>query len=107
MNPHSVARSIPRFPTGLPTWDDQWVTVAFDAEQPEDPQTLLIVWRLPGATRELTILLRHFGSAKPTVEQLFPTPGSDLDRSIDAGPGQVTVSTAASGASARVFRLRS
>src|SRR5664279_2443673 len=37
----TIANSIPRFPTGLPTWADPWVTVAFE----HSDATFVLAWR--------------------------------------------------------------
>ncbi|GAB3795143.1 hypothetical protein GCM10028798_03410 [Humibacter antri] len=98
---HVLARSIPRFPTGLPTWDDPWVTVAFDGGD----QTILIVWRMPHAGREQEVPLP--ASARGAVpEQLYPPNGTGVAWDVTPSVGGLHISTEPGTAQARVFRLR-
>jgi len=65
----TIANSIPRFPTGLPTWADPWVTVAFHNSE----TTFVLAWRQAWAPNAVDIpLLWVPGSA--TVEQIYPDP---------------------------------
>ena len=45
----TLARSIPRFPTGVPSWNSEWVTVAFDA----GADTYVLAWRQRHAAPEV------------------------------------------------------
>lgn len=96
-----LARSVPRFPTGFPTWDDAWVSVAFD----DGESTLLMVWRQAHAPAGVALALPHLGDAEVDVEQVYPPadglPAWAVERSasglgLEAGEGV---------AAARTYRL--
>ncbi len=99
-----LATAIPRFPLGLPSWDDQWVAVAFDA-QASHGQTLVAAWHLPGAAPDLQVVLPHLRDTQAEVTQLHPSPGVGADWFADYGPGTLTLRAPVDGATARIFRL--
>ncbi|PZF66364.1 alpha-galactosidase [Curtobacterium sp. MCBD17_013] len=98
---HTLARAVPRFPTGLPTWDDQWLSVAFDAGD----ETLLVVWRLPAAAGDVELALPHLGGSVPTVEQVYPPAGVGAPWSVTPTTAGLTIGTEAGNAQARMYRL--
>jgi alpha-galactosidase len=98
---HTIARSVPRFPTGLPTWNDPWVSVAFDAGD----ETILVVWQMPHAGEEVLLPLPA-GVEGARVEQVFPPKGVGLRWDVAATDGEVRIHTTAGTAQARMFRLR-
>ena len=99
---HALARSVPRFPTGLPSWDDPWVSVAFDAPD----ATYLLLWRRPDAPAVVRADLPHLTGFTLDVEQVYPPadrlPAWDVERT-DTG---LTVTSGGNGAAARMLRLR-
>lgn len=70
---HALAASTPRFPTGLPSWDDAWTTVAFDVA--DSPDTYVIAWRQAHADAAVDLALPHLGGGDATVEQVYPAAG--------------------------------
>ena len=98
---HAIARSTPRFPTGLPSWDQPWLSVAFDA----GPETYLTVWRQRHAPVEVPLALPHLAGLEIRVEQVYPPadrlPEWDVRRT-DAGLRAEVGDTAAA---ARMYRL--
>ena len=99
-----VARSIPRFPLGLPSWADPWVAVALDAGE-TDAQTLLVVWHLPTAGAEIAVPLPNLGSAEG-IETLYPPPGTGVDWAVELRADGVRLTVPVGVASARMFRIR-
>ena len=104
---HDLAASTPRFPTGLPSWDDAWTTVAFDVA--DSPDTYVIAWRQAHADRTVDLALPHLGDATVDVAQLYPPQGIGAEWSasrtaeglrLDSGD------TAPGVASARMYRVR-
>ena len=99
---HALARSVPRFPTGLPTWDDAWVSVAFDA----DEETYLLVWRQAHADATVDLDLPHLAGADVEVTQVYPPtdrlPAWDAVRTDDG----LALTSGAVGAAARMLRLQ-
>jgi len=103
---HLLAASTPRFPTGLPSWDDAWTTVAFDVA--DSPDTYVIAWRQSHAEREVELALPNLAGRDVTVEQVYPAEG--------IGAGWTAVRTArglrldsgdgAGAAGARMLRVR-
>jgi alpha-galactosidase len=98
---HAIARSVPRFPTGLPSWDDGWTTVAFDS----DPDTYLIAWRQEHADTTLNIPLHHLHGRTLLIEQLYPARHIGSPWSIERTSAGVTITTTDRSPAARVYRL--
>lgn len=99
---HAIARSTPRFPTGLPSWDDAWLSVAFDVE----PETYVLVWRQSHAPRAVQLELPHLVGAELTISQVYPPttgrlPEWDLRRT-EAG---LEIEVVGDGAAARMYRI--
>lgn len=63
-----LARSAVRFPTGLPSWDDAWVTVAFQVAE----ETLVIAWRQKHAPAQVLLELPHLGDVEVEISQVYP-----------------------------------
>ncbi|KQO65199.1 glycoside hydrolase family 36 protein [Curtobacterium sp. Leaf261] len=107
---HAIARSTPRFPTGLPSYDDGWVTVAFDAPATggAPAETLVIAWRQAWADPTAELALQHLGGADVTIEQVFPPAGIGADWQLTRSAGGLTiVSPDEAVAGARMYRLTS
>jgi alpha-galactosidase len=100
---HVIARSTPRFPTGLPTWDDAWVSVAFDAGD----ETLLLAWRQDHAPGEVALALPHLADAEVRVEQLYPPADVLPEWKIARTPSGLSLQVDQAGVSARLYRLTS
>jgi alpha-galactosidase len=98
----ALARSTVRFPNGVPSWDDDWITVAFDGGE----DTHLIAWRQQHAAAEVTLELPHLGAADVEISQLYP-PSETLPEwgTIRTATG-LTLKAADEVAAARMLRVR-
>jgi alpha-galactosidase len=96
-----LARSVPRFPTGLPTWDDAWVSVAFD----DGKETLLLAWRQAHAPAEVELGLPHLREAEVSVEQVYPPPDLLPAWGVGRTAGGLSLETGDGVAAARMYRL--
>jgi alpha-galactosidase len=103
---HALASSTPRFPTGLPSWDDAWTTVAFDVA--DSPDTYVVAWRQAHAGAMVELALPHLGDGEVDVEQVYPPAGIGAEwtsartaegLSLDSGSGTGI-------AGARMYRVR-
>ena len=56
------------FPTGLPSWDDAWITVAFHG----DDESYLLAWRQEHAPTEVSLNLPGFAGRNLEVTQVYP-----------------------------------
>jgi alpha-galactosidase len=63
-----LSHSTVRFPTGVPSWDDAWITVAFCGTG----ESYLIAWRQEHAAREVTLELPHLTGLDVEVTQIYP-----------------------------------
>ena len=97
----TIARSTPRFPTGLPTWDEPWTTVAFDAGD----ETLLLAWRQAHADASVELSLPHLADAGVAVEQLYPHLDVGATWTTERTPEGLRITSPEAVASARMFRL--
>ena len=98
----ALARSTPRFPTGLPTWGDDWVSVAFE----DGDDTYVIAWRQQHAAPEVTLDLPHLGGADVAVTQLYPPSELLAGWSAVSTPTGFTLTSSDGVAAARMLRLR-
>lgn len=96
-----LASATPRFPTGLPTWDDPWVSVFFDA----GAESYLLVWRQEHAPAEVDLALPHAGAAELRVEQVYPPTDVLGEWSLERTATGLTVSAAGTAAAARMYRV--
>ncbi|MDQ0744131.1 alpha-galactosidase [Clavibacter sp. B3I6] len=103
---HALASSTPRFPTGLPSWDDAWTSVAFDVA--DSPDTYVVAWRQAHAGPVVQLALPHLGDGDVDVEQVYPPAGIGAEwtstrtaegMSLDSGSGTGI-------AGARMYRVR-
>jgi alpha-galactosidase len=100
---HALARSIPRFPTGLPSWDQSWLSVVFDCGS----ESYLLAWRQADAPAEVMLALPQLAGAQLAVQQLYPPvdvlPAWGVERTAEG-----LALTAPDGvAAARMYRLTS
>ena len=96
-----LARALPRFPTGLPTWNDPWVSVAFD----DGDETLVVVWRMAHAADELHLPLRGAGDDS-VVEQVYPPEGVGAAWDVTATAHGLRIRTEPDVAQGRMYRIR-
>jgi len=97
----ALARSTPRFPTGLPTWEDAWTTVAFDAPD----ETLVIAWRQAHADASVRLELPHLAGGAVAVQQVYPPEGVGGRWAAEAEDGGLRITAPDAVASARMYRL--
>ena len=97
----AIARSTPRFPTGLPSWDQPWLSVAFDAGE----ETYVVVWRQPHAPAEVRLALPHLTGAGLTVEQVYPPPDRLPAWAVTPIDGGLRIRTERPSAAARMYRV--
>ncbi|BDZ51777.1 hypothetical protein GCM10025867_40180 [Frondihabitans sucicola] len=105
---HELARSTPRFPTGLPSYDDGWVTVAFEvpATASEAGSTYVIAWRQEWADETVDLDLPHLGGvAASTVDQVYPPLGVGAAWATAASATGLRLSAPTGVAAARMYRL--
>lgn len=102
----ALARSTPRFPTGVPSWDEGWVTVAFEDAAEDDGDTYVIAWRQRHAPPEVSLDLPHLGGADVSVSQLYPPPDRLPVWGAERTPTGLTLTSGAGAAAARMLRLR-
>jgi len=97
-----LVRSTPRFPTGLPSWDDPWTTVALDAGD----VAYVICWRQAEAPETVRLDLGGLGWEPTSVEQLYPAPGTGSRWQAELSGSGLELTTAP-GAAARLFKVTS
>lgn len=96
-----LARSIPRFPTGLPDGEQAWVGVAFDAGD----ETLLLAWRQAGAPDSVELALPHLIGRDLRVEPVYPDQARLPAWAVERTDTGVRVSAASPEAAARMWRV--
>ena len=98
----ALARSIPRFPTGVPSWNSEWVTVAFDA----GADTYVLAWRQQHAAQEVALELPHLGGADVTITQVYPPTETLPEWNTDRTPTGLVLKAGDNAAAARMLRLQ-
>jgi alpha-galactosidase len=98
---HTLARSVPRFPTGLPSWDQGWVTVAFDAGS----ETLVLAWRQEHAETAVTLELPHLAAGDVDVTQLYPPVPTLAEWKVARTPTGLSLTSEPGVAAARMLRV--
>ncbi|SDD74175.1 alpha-galactosidase [Sanguibacter gelidistatuariae] len=101
---HDLARSVPSWPLGLPSWRDPAVALALVA----DDVTYLTLWRRPGATDVVDLPLAGLAGELVDVTPVFPAELGSWQVSWDSAAGVLRTSVAAgsaSRASARVLKV--
>jgi alpha-galactosidase len=104
---HAIAASTPRFPTGLPSWDDAWTTVAFDVA--DSPDTYVLAWRQAHADAGVDLALPHLGDGDVDVEQLYPPRGVGAEWIATRTAAGIRLDSGDAGtgvAAARMYRVR-
>ena len=97
----ALARSTPRFPTGVPSWNSEWITVAFDA----GVDTYLLAWRQQHAAPEVTLELPHLSGAEVDVTQVYPPTSALPEWDVVRTPTGLTLKTDDNVPAARMLRL--
>ena len=97
----TLARSTPRFPTGLPSWDDAWLSVVFDAGD----ESYLLAWRQADAPAEVALALPQLGETELSVEQVYPPVETLPAWGVERTTGGLSLKAGDSVAAARMYRL--
>ncbi len=99
-----IARAVPSWPLGL-HHRGPWQAFALHAGD----ETVLTLWRLPGAPDALDLPLPALRGRSLAPERLFPAPGTpglgEWTAAWDADAGTLRVATDAPAPTARVLRL--
>jgi alpha-galactosidase len=88
------------FPTGLPSWDDAWITVAFHG----DDETYLLAWRQEHAPTEVSLNLPGFAGRNVEVTQVYPPVAILPEWNWSRTPAGVTLKPREKDAAARLLR---
>jgi alpha-galactosidase len=96
-----LAHSTVRFPTGLPSWDDDWITVAFCSSQ----DSYLIAWRQEHAAPEVTLELPHLEGVDVEVTQIYPPVDALAEWTAAPARTGLTLTAHQGTAAARMLRL--
>jgi alpha-galactosidase len=97
----ALARSTPRFPTGLPSWDDEWVTVAFESAQ----ETFVLAWRQERAGDQVSLDLPWLGDHQIQVNQVYPPVATLAEWVVERTSTGFTLRSTARVAAARMLRV--
>jgi alpha-galactosidase len=96
-----LSHSTVRFPTGVPSWDDDWITVAFCGSG----ETYLIAWRQEHAPPEVTLELPHLIGVGVQVTQIYPPVEALAEWTAVRTPTGLTLTCSEGIAAARMLRL--
>ena len=96
-----LSHSTVRFPTGVPSWDDDWITVAFCGSQ----QSYLIAWRQEHAAPEVTFELPHLMGVDVEVTQIYPPVEALAEWTAVRTPTGLTLNASDRAPAARMLRL--
>jgi alpha-galactosidase len=99
-----IARTTPFWPTGLPGWFDDVITLGLRSDGGTDPN-YLAVWSRSADTKPLEFDLPFLRGQRRVVETLYPRTLPDWHPIWDPAAARLTVTPAAGGPTARVFRL--
>jgi alpha-galactosidase len=99
----ALARSTPRFPTGLPGWDDAWVTVAFESQE----ETYVLAWRQERAADQVAMELPWLGDHPVQVEQVYPPADTLAEWKVERTRTGLTLQSGEAVAAARMLRVTS
>jgi alpha-galactosidase len=96
-----LSHSTVRFPTGVPSWDDDWITVAFCGTG----ESYLIAWRQEHAAREVTLELPHLTGVDVEVTQIYPPVEALAEWTAVRTNTGLTLKASEATAAARMLRL--
>lgn len=96
-----LSHSTARFPTGVPSWDDDWISVAFCGTG----ETYLIAWRQEHAAREVTLELPHLTGVDVGVTQIYPPVEALAEWTAVRTDTGLTLMASEATAAARMLRL--
>lgn len=96
-----LVRSVPVWPTGLPGWDDRWVSLALVA----DDRTHVSAWDRHEDAGETVLTFPHLRGRDVTVDVVFPRQLEAWPTRWDATTGSLTVRSTAGTVGARTVSL--
>jgi alpha-galactosidase len=97
----ALAQAEPIFPTGAPTWNDAWVTVAFRHE----PDIYLLAWRQAHAAAEVTLDLPGLDGSHIQIAQIYPPPERLREWTTILASGGLSIRSPEGVAAARFLKL--
>jgi alpha-galactosidase len=97
----SIPRRMPTWPSGLPGWNDPWLSLALQGED----DTLMTVFRRPGASPQLALRLPQFAGRDLDIEVVFPTALPRWGAAWDPESATLWLLTDHVGLAARTLRL--
>ena len=100
-----IARSDPFWPTGLPGWSDDVITLGLRTPGSGPDAVYLAVWSRGAVAAPLVLDLAFLRGQPRVVETLYPRALADWNPTWDAGMGRLALTPATGGPTARVFRL--
>jgi alpha-galactosidase len=95
-----IISSTPRWPGGLPGWNDEWVSLALRGPESE----LLTIWNRT-ATSPAVLEFPHYAGQDLLVSTVFPKSLDQWQTHWDSDSGTLTVHAASDTAAARTLRL--
>ncbi|OMI35569.1 glycoside hydrolase family 36 protein, partial [Streptomyces sparsogenes] len=99
-----VASALPFWPQGLTGGSGGWVSIGLrSAEAPYE--TLLTVWRLPGAAEQVLLPVPHLRGRGLRPEMVYPAAATGWSAGWDAAGGVLRLGSAAQAPTACVVRL--
>lgn len=100
-----VAEAVPVFPAGLPGWTDPWIALGLRPATDADRPTYLAVWRRPGASPELSLLLPHLAGCAVRPVLVYPTTLAPWDLAWSPERGVLTVTSDGAAPTARIIAV--
>ncbi|PCN48908.1 alpha-galactosidase [Curtobacterium sp. 'Ferrero'] len=96
-----LATSTPAWPTGLPAWDDRWVSVARHAPD----RTVVSVWDRGRGSADVELRFPELAGRALDVATIFPRDLPEWQTQWDAGTGTLSVRSTVTPPTARTFTL--
>jgi alpha-galactosidase len=97
----TIPQRFPIWPCGLPGWDDRWLALGLVG----DADTLVTLFRRPGASPQVSLSLPRYVGRQLGVEALFPTGLAVWETAWDAESGTLWVVGGGDGLATRTFRV--
>jgi alpha-galactosidase len=98
---HALARSQPSFPTGLPSWDDAWITVAFHRKS----DIHILAWRQAHAPASITLALPGLDVSDDDIAQIYPLPARLPEWTTSFTPAGLSITSPEGVAAARLLKI--